>query len=625
MSRHPQRSSSGITVYSPDAAEKPTTERLTELLARAEDRAAWIQDICAALGHYPRLDDLLSFVMDRIRLIMGAERATLFMSEADGEHLWSRILTDSTTREIRVRRGIGIAGWVAEHGKSINVRDAYKDPRFDPSVDRETGYRTRSVICQPMRNTDHEIIGVVQVLNKRSGYFSVDDELLLSAITNTAAIVIQNRQLYMDTMDRNMALGAAQRKLEERMRHLDSLYELQRSLAQAMALEDVITIAATSLANMVVSYGCAVTVDSGGQRLEYAFSRHSKNVPFELASRTWDPGIAVKVIQTGEPIRREATRRRVDAARVTGRISLTDAQPVNSIAAVPLKFEGKTIGCVELVDRARADDDLEESGFSDEDEKLMSLVAKEISVAVGREMLRRRREMQGRLSAIGHMLSGVIHDTRTPLTIAKGYVQLMARSDDPDRRKALAERVSAQFDHLNEMTREVLAYARGETTIYRRTVHLHILSEELRALLEQEFESADIDVSVQARWRGDARLDDGKLKRVIFNLARNAREAMRGQPGTFAVTFDKVGNDLIVDVKDSAGGIPREVQANLFDPFVSVNKPGGSGLGLAIVKKLVEEHGGSIGYETIAGVGTNFRIRLPVTPPESETHGLATR
>jgi signal transduction histidine kinase len=612
-------------VYSLDEAEHPTVERLTELLARAEDRSAWIQDICAALGHYPRLDELLSFIMDRIRLIMGADRATLFMNESDGEHLCSRILTDSSTREIRVRRGFGIAGWVAENGKSINVRDAYRDTRFDPSVDEETGYRTRSVICQPMRNTDHEIIGVVQVLNKRSGYFTVDDELLLSAITNTAAIVIQNRQLYLDTMDRNMALGAAQRKLEERMRHLDSLYELQRSLAQAMALEDVISIAATSLANMVGSYGCAVTVDSNGQRMEYAFSRNSKNAPFELSTRTWDPGIAAKVLQTGEPIRREADVRHLDAARVTGRFSCIQARPVSSIAAVPLKFDGKIIGCVELVDRARDDDDLEQTGFSDEDEKLMTLVAQEISVAVGREMLRKRREMQGRLSAIGHMLSGVIHDTRTPLTIAKGYVQLMARSEDPDRRKALAERVSAQFDHLNEMTREVLAYARGETTIYRRTVHLHILAEELRGLLEQEFESASVDVAVQAKWRGDARLDDGKLKRVIFNLARNAREAMDGNPGTFTVFFDRIDDDLIVDVTDSAGGIPQQIQANLFAPFVSVNKPGGSGLGLAIVKKLVEEHGGSITFETTPGVGTTFRIRLPIEAPASETAAATVR
>jgi signal transduction histidine kinase len=175
------------------------------------------------------------------------------------------------------------------------------------------------------------------------------------------------------------------------------------------------------------------------------------------------------------------------------------------------------------------------------------------------------------------------------------------------------------------MTREVLAYARGETTIYRRTVHLHILAEELRGLLEQEFESASVDVAVQAKWRGDARLDDGKLKRVIFNLARNAREAMDGNPGTFTVFFDRIDDDLIVDVTDSAGGIPQQIQANLFAPFVSVNKPGGSGLGLAIVKKLVEEHGGSITFETTPGVGTTFRIRLPIEAPASETAAATVR
>ena len=599
-------------MYSTGSNEQPTVQRLTELLARAEDRAAWIQDICAALGHYPRLDDLLAFIMDRIRLVMVADRATLFMMEPDGEHLFSRVVTDSRTREIRLKTGTGIAGWVAKHGKSINVRDAYRDPRFDPTNDDETGFRTRSVICQPMRNSDHEVIGVVQVLNKRRGYFSVDDELLLSAITNTAAIVIQNRQLYMDAMDRNMELGTARRRLEERVRQLDRLYDLQTSLAQAHDLADVISIAAMSLADMVASHGCAVTVRSGGQSMEYSFARISKNALFEAAPRTWDPGITEEVLRTGKPIRRQSATGRMDAAHMTGRIRLMDVQPVNSIAAVPLRFEGKVIGCVELVDRARDGEDGEAEGYSKEDEKLMSLVAKEIGRAVGREMIRQRREMQGRLSAIGHMLSGVIHDTRTPLTIAKGYVQLMARSEDPERRQELAERVSAQFEHLNEMTREVLAYARGETTLYRRTVHLHVLEDELRALLKQEFEATDVEVRVEARWRGSARLDDGKLKRIIFNLARNAKEAMAGQEGTFGVRFDRVGDDLLIEVEDTAGGIPEEIQATLFAPFVSAHKAGGSGLGLAIVKTLVEEHGGTIGFETRPGDGTTFRIRVPI-------------
>jgi signal transduction histidine kinase len=346
--------------------------------------------------------------------------------------------------------------------------------------------------------------------------------------------------------------------------------------------------------------------------MEYSFARPSKNALFEAAPRTWDPGIAEEVLRTGQPIRRESEIDCMDAAHVTGRIRLADAQPVNSIAAVPLHFEGKVIGCVELVDRTRDGDEGDVLGFSHEDEKLMSLVAKEIGRAVGREMIRQRREVQGRLSAIGHMLSGVIHDSRTPLTIAKGYVQLMARSDDTERRRELAAKVSAQFDHLGEMTREVLAYARGETTLYRRTVHLHMLADELRALLEHEFESADVDVAVDARWRGSARLDDGKLKRIIFNLARNAREAMAGRSGSFSVRFDRSGEDLMIEVDDTAGGIPEEIQATLFAPFVSAHKPGGSGLGLAIVKTLVEEHGGSIGFETRPDDGTTFRIRIPL-------------
>ena len=178
---------------------------------------AWMQEIGTALGQHWKEDELLTFVMERVTWIMDAERATLFLLEPDGQHIWSRVVSDRETKEIRLRVGVGIAGWVAQHCKSINVKDAYKDSRFNPSFDLKTGFRTRSVLCQPMRNNKGVLIGVVQVLNKRSGYFTVEDEHLLSSISNTAAIVIENNRLYFSVVDRNLELLSTKRALEERV------------------------------------------------------------------------------------------------------------------------------------------------------------------------------------------------------------------------------------------------------------------------------------------------------------------------------------------------------------------------------------------------------------------------
>ncbi|HFE54013.1 MAG TPA: HD domain-containing protein, partial [Bacteroidetes bacterium] len=91
---------------------------------------------------------------------------------------------------------LGIAGHVLCTGEVLNIPDAYSDPRFNPAIDRETGYRTRSILTAPLRNHLGETIGVFQVLNKESGPFTREDELLLDAISGIASTQIENARLY---------------------------------------------------------------------------------------------------------------------------------------------------------------------------------------------------------------------------------------------------------------------------------------------------------------------------------------------------------------------------------------------------------------------------------------------
>ena len=113
---------------------------------------------------------------------MTAERSTLYLLDEDRGELWAKVAQGEDDREIRFPVGAGLAGWVAKTGQSINIKDAYQDPRFNNYVDERTGYRTHSIICQPIRNQRRKIIGVVQVLNKQKGYFTIADEQLLSAL-----------------------------------------------------------------------------------------------------------------------------------------------------------------------------------------------------------------------------------------------------------------------------------------------------------------------------------------------------------------------------------------------------------------------------------------------------------
>jgi len=112
-----------------------------------------------------------------------------------------------------------------------------------------------------------------------------------------------------------------------------------------------------------------------------------------------------------------------------------------------------------------------------------------------------------------------------------------------------------------------------------------------------------------------ARFDEGRLARVVHNLARNAIEAMGEAGGTLTLGARMEGADLVISVEDSGPGIPDQIKGQLFQSFVTMGKAGGTGLGLAIVKKIVEEHGGSVSVAS-SSEGATFEIRLPQTTTE---------
>jgi GAF domain-containing protein len=129
-------------------------------------------------------DRLLFQIIETISGLLSADRSTLFLLDRDRGELWSRVAQGDGITEIRVPLGAGIAGHVAATGETVNLQEAYDDPRFNREVDRRTGYRTRSLLCMPIRDRDGEIAGAVQALNKRGGTFDDEDEDLLSALAS---------------------------------------------------------------------------------------------------------------------------------------------------------------------------------------------------------------------------------------------------------------------------------------------------------------------------------------------------------------------------------------------------------------------------------------------------------
>jgi HD-GYP domain-containing protein (c-di-GMP phosphodiesterase class II) len=148
------------------------------------------------------LDMLLLTTMQEVAKILDADRCTVFLLDEEKNELWSIVAMGiEKGREIRFPANMGIAGHVAQTGEILNIPDAYKDDRFNPEIDKKTGYRTNNMLTMPLTNREGIILGVFQILNKRKGPFDVKDEELLAAISQITATTVENSLLYEEQVE----------------------------------------------------------------------------------------------------------------------------------------------------------------------------------------------------------------------------------------------------------------------------------------------------------------------------------------------------------------------------------------------------------------------------------------
>ncbi len=162
------------------------------------------------------LDLILTIARDEVK----ADRGTVFMVDAKRNELWSIVASGLDHQEIRVPLGVGVAGRVAETGEAVNAPDAYALPFFEQSFDQRFSYRTRSLLCLPIRHHTGEVVGVIQLLNRISGErFTADDEEFMNKLSAHIAMALENARLHREIvekqrMERDLALARGiQRRL----------------------------------------------------------------------------------------------------------------------------------------------------------------------------------------------------------------------------------------------------------------------------------------------------------------------------------------------------------------------------------------------------------------------------
>jgi len=179
--------------------------RDAELLSstqRTLSKLSFLVEATKALNSTLDLSELLGRILEVAKNQVGAERGTLFLLDESTNEIWSLIAHGLEKQEIRLPLGKGIAGHVAQTGEIVLIPDAYADPRFNPDVDKRTGYRTRSILCLPIRNKAGKIIATLQLLNKKQGVFTEEDAESLLTLSGHMALALENAQLHQELLEK---------------------------------------------------------------------------------------------------------------------------------------------------------------------------------------------------------------------------------------------------------------------------------------------------------------------------------------------------------------------------------------------------------------------------------------
>jgi len=551
-----------------------------------------IQQIGKALSSVLNRDKLLILIMEEVTKLIGAERGTLYIVDEEKGEIWSKIAQKAEIKEIRLKIGVGISGYVAKSGDTINIKDAYSDKRFDPTTDKKTGYTTRSILCMPIREPVKDekekagIIAVLQLLNKVDGHFTKEDEDLLTSLGSQIAISLANSRLYSI--------------LEDRLNELDLMYTLERELSASAELDHLLQ-RLLDLLSRTLAAGHAVMLLYDNETNEFT-NRYGVNIDHaKLRSQKFsnEKGVIGKVLRNGKIYVTNEAEKDKHVDHEAGRF--LDIE-LNHILCAPMKTDTGTIGVIELINKQTGS-----RYFSENDAKIIHSVASQIARGIENFRLKEEKMKADRLATIGNMMSTIVHDLRTPMNNIYGFVDLMLEEDATDTRQEYADIINEQIKILTNMTTDVLDFAKGKTTILPRKCPVDKLVKDFGKFFEDDIKRKGFEFESQINTSSMIYVDPEKINRVFMNIMKNALEAM-GKKGKFSLIADEEDGMVVFRLKDTGPGIPEEIRDRLFDSFVTSGKEGGTGLGLAIVKKVIDEHKGRIEVVSERGKGTTFNL-----------------
>lgn len=555
-----------LQIFADQAAMVIENIRLRAETQRSIRELSALNRIQASINSTLELEWVLQLAMQEAQNLFGVEKCSLMLLDEQTNELFFQVaLGASSDKQIRFSVNQGIAGWVARTGQAASVNDVRADPRWYPDPDAATGFTTRSILAQPLKARD-KVIGVIELINKIQGLFTVQDLELLESISNSVAGAIENARLFGEVNKAYQEMARTQSQILESRNTLRTLFD---------GIEDSISILDEDLRIKALNRSSAAGI---GLEPRLAIGKFCYAV-LDQADQPCDHCPVIDTFRTGKPAL--VTKRRMGNGGMTRELE---------VRTYPLENPEGTVDRVIEITRDVT-----------EQQKMEATLVQ-----------------SAKLSAVGELAAGVAHEINNPLTAVYGNAQMLLRALEPeDARYQMAQLIERGSLRASKVVRNLLDFSRQEDYQFA-AVDLNSTIEDALALVLHQLERKQIHVTKNLP-------DDlprvsaspSHLQTVWTNLLINARDAIGGQPDgriKIETQLSADGQSARVLFTDNGPGIAEKDLPRLFEPFFTTKPRGrGAGLGLYVSSMVIAHHHGTIQVNSQVGDGTTFTVSLPIS------------
>lgn len=550
-----------------------------------------LQEVGQSIASSLDLADVLRQTTNLAASMLDAEGAALLLIDEDQQELVFAVPVGEKEQELRQQRMAideGVAGWTLRRGQAVIVNDVRNDPRFTQSVDRATGFITRSILCAPLQ-VNARNVGVLEVVNKRNDEpFTQEDQEWVNALATQAAVAVANAQIFA--------------REQQRVRELTALNQVAATLSQSLDLDKMLEAALTEVLTVVrADAGSVALLNSSGQTLNlrtmYGFDENLQRLPGTVAI---GEGLQGNVAATGEMV--VVHDLAVDPRVGEESKDLLARTGLRGAAVLPIRSRGRVRGVLSvMVRRTRP--------FSTEELALLTSISQQIGVAVDNANLYTDlREERDRIIAVHekvrHELVRDLHDGTAQVLSA------MIMNMEVVKRAAVArpDLLPRELAYLDDLTRQANREIR-QLLFQLRPVILETqgLAAAITAFAEQlrRYESYYLNLDLST---GDFKLTS-QASGAVFAIVQEALNNIKkhAYASTVWIHMWVQHEDLHVTVTDDGRGM------NLAAINAQYDQRGSFGLlNMRERTRLLEAEIELISPRPGANDGTQVRLRVPM-------------